>query len=422
MRAMKRLLAIAAPALLFFACSSSNDVPPGHHDDRHTHDAATPDAAAAGDAGAGNPDAAPILDAGSDTTPDAGQTGGPIEAEARTWTWVDVPDSRCMNDTPTGFAVNIEPSSTRLIIYMAGGNACFNRLSCSVTYNRDGYDAVKFGRESQGLSVGIFDRDAPENAFQNDSYVYIPYCSGDVYAGTVGTTTVEGATWTFKGWNNIGLFMERIVATFPQVTEVVLSGSSAGGFGATLNFDRTQRAFGDNARVTLVNDSAPPMGSEYLATCLQSHWRTLWGYDAGMLSLCEGCADQTGDGGFIEPYLSYLLERYPNNPMMLISSETDDVIRSFWGFGTEDCRYLIGTPGIPSYAGSRYREGLYDLRDRLLAGHDNFRVFYLPGSRHVWLNTPPWQVESDGVALSTWLEDALAGREGWGNVPAPARP
>ncbi len=346
---------------------------------------------------------------------DAGpSTMGPIEAPFDTWTWVDVPDSRCMNDTPTGFGVNIHEDATELVIFLMGGNACFNDGTCFITANTDGYGQNKFSRDS-ALTASVFDRMAANNYFADWSYVYVPYCSGDVFSGTSGQTQVGSSSYYFNGYNNLTLFLERIVPTFPNLTRVLLTGVSAGGFGAMLNFEHVQNAFGDAIEVVLIDDSGPPMSDAFIAPCLQEHWMNTWGMDDGPLSTCPDCIDM--DGSFIEGYLDHIKTSYPTRRFGLISSNADETIRGFYGFGVNDCANINGFPG--TYSPMRFQMGLEDFRDNLVGDVDNFKLYMPTSTRHVWMSSPLWQVTHFGVVLQDWMVGAIEDQPTWDNVPTP---
>lgn len=383
--------------------------------------AADPDATAGADAGP-EADAGPAADAGE---MDAGEADagtiptGPIAAPADTWTWVDFPSSRCIDGSPTGIGVNLHPGATKAIILLMGGNACFNQASCFTTANLDGYGATKFANEvGQLSSTPLFDRSSNSNIFADYHYVYVPYCTGDVHAGNNPNGSVAGSAYSFTGYDNIGAYLERLVPTFEGVTDVVLSGVSAGGFGAMLNFERVQTAFGEDVRVTLVDDSGPPMASDFVSACLQAHFRSVWGFDGGVLASCADCL-ASPDGSFVEPYFDHLMTLYPDRTFTVLSSDGDQVIRAFWGFGQNECRNLNDFLP-PAYPASLYRQGLEDFRDDVAMGFDNVGLFMKTNStRHVWLSPDPiWDITQDGVNLSTWLEAAIADSPTWvGHVP-----
>src|SRR5262249_46178950 len=162
--------------------------------------------------------------------------------------------------------------STKLFIYLEGGGACFNGVSCignSGSFGSTDFNSWKTG----GGTSGIFDATNAANPVKDWNAVYVPYCTGDVHAGNLTGVNISGIggpqNQSFVGYANVGLYMSRIVPTFTGVTEVLLTGESAGGFGALYNYDRVAQDFCPTP-VVLVDDSGPPMSDTYLAPCLQT--------------------------------------------------------------------------------------------------------------------------------------------------------
>lgn len=341
--------------------------------------------------------------------------GDAIEAPADEWTFVDFPDSRCMNDTPTGIGVNISSSNaTDVVIFLQGGNACFNTTSCAVTANPNGYDAEDFANDGS-LGADLFSREANDNPIADWSYVYVPYCTGDVHAGDRASIEVGGKERKFRGFVNMHDYLERIVPTFPNVERVLLTGVSAGGFGAAFNYDQVKRAFGPEVQVILLDDSGPPMAEEFVPACLQAAFRATWGLDN---SLPVDCADCFAGDTFMEEYVSYITTTYADQRFALISSEEDSTIRSFWGFGNDDCADLNAF-APPPYPGATYTAGLEDLRDRV--GGENFALFMPPGTRHVWLSDAEGlgTTVGDSPTLLEWVEQLINSDPAWQSWPAP---
>ncbi len=354
---------------------------------------------------------------GTDAGDTGGADGGGLPGEPRTWTWVPEPDNRCMDGSPTGFGFNPNPGATGLVLFLQGGNACFNQGSCLITANTDGYGPDDFAREMARIgNQSAFDRAAAENPFRDHHFAYVPYCTGDVHAGDNPNGEVAGRSWQFVGHSNLRRIVDRLVPALPELESVVLVGVSAGGFGAALNFDFVQRRFGDTP-VTLVDDSGPPMATEFLAPCLQAHFRRVWGLDAGALAACPSCDGDPG-GAFVEDFLAYTFFSHPDRRFAFLSFEADQVIQSFWGYGNDDC---AGIDALfpPAYPAERFGRGLVDLRDRILDGIDGARVWFAPGTGHVLLSAAPWSRERDGTVLSDWLRAAAEQAPGWQNVPAP---
>ncbi len=293
---------------------------------------------------------------GAVCSPEGTFDGMPVTAAAGQWTWVDVPHALCRNGTATGFAVRLNPASDKLMIYFQGGGACFNSATCAS--NPASFGASDFAvAAAVGGQRGIFNSSDANNPFRDWNIVFVPYCTGDVHSGSATGVTVPGSgaptNQQFVGYRNVGHFLKRIVPTFPSITKVLLTGSSAGGFGSMLNYHRIAQAFCPRP-VALVNDAGPIFADAYLSPCLQKRWRQLWNFDVALPSGCTGCIGQDG-GGFFN-YERFLARTYPTQRLGLISATQDATISYFFGFGQNNCAGIDGNPG--SLPGATFQTGL----------------------------------------------------------------
>jgi hypothetical protein len=341
---------------------------------------------------------------GADTTGASEWDGEPLPPNPPgAWMWVDFPESRCRNDTSTGIGVRYG-SGDNLAIYFEGGGACFNTATCLLNDGFSNFGPVQFTAWANTLGAGgIFDADAEDNPLADWSFVYVPYCTGDVHAGDkqdAGVPGVFGAQ-QFVGYRNVGLYLERIVPSFAGASHVLVSGQSAGGFGAAFNYDRIADAWPES-KVTLLDDSGPPFGDMYLAPCMQKEWRSLWNLDDTIPADCSECF--SADGGGISNLAGYLADKHAGQKFALYSSEQDAVIRTFFGFGMNNCLGGIMT-------GAMFQEGLYDLRDDILGDDPAWASFFAPGSNHTITASPLlYATTVDGVRLVDWIADLLAGQ------------
>src|SRR5688572_29561719 len=249
--------------------------------------------------------------------------GTPIAAPSDQWSWIADSQITCGNGSSAGFALRPSSKSTRLVVFLMGGGGCFDGASCSGNdpahraSHLSGYGLPHVQQELGQLGVGsIFDPNAATNPFKDDSWVFVPYCTGDFHSGS--TTASYGTK--HAGRANVKRVLERIVPTFcPKVTRVVLMGSSAGGFGAVFNYEETSQAFAP-VRVDLVDDCGPPMGPQHMP--LQSTMRAAW--NASSPASCSGCA--TGWNA----YLPYLAAKHPNARFSLLASTHDFSICPFF--------------------------------------------------------------------------------------------
>ena len=335
---------------------------------------------------------------GDEPSPNNGDPLPP--ADDGDWIWVDFPESKCRDGSSTGIGVRYG-SGPGLVIFFEGGGACFNSFTCGV--NPSKYD----GKNFQGNTGGIFDTTKLNNPVADWSFVYVPYCTGDVHAGNMPDGTLPdmpGQKFQFVGYANMGHFLQRIVPTFlGEVDQVLTTGVSAGGFGAAFNYDRIADAF-PKVPNTLLDDSGPPMSDDYLAPCLQKKWREAWNLDATIPKECTDCFP--ADGGGIVNLGVYLANKHSADRLALISSLGDNTIRLFFGFGNDNCTALI-----PSTPVDTFTAGLHDLRDNWLnEPADTWGSFFLSGEQHTWIGGDSfYTASSKGTALLAWISELIDG-------------
>jgi hypothetical protein len=334
---------------------------------------------------------------------DAADPGGPptLPGTAGQWTWIDVPGAECANDSATGMGVNLGTNGD-VVIFMEGGGACFNAFTCASVAHQNGFDADDLqAAVNQTGGQGILDRADPNNPLREATFIFFPYCTGDIFAGS----NEDGFGGRNQvGYRNVGLYTDMIVAASDRVRRIVVSGVSAGGFGALYNYDRIQRAF-EAARpgrpTFLVDDSGPPLPDMWLTPCLQTQLRMYWNLDATLPADCAECRGPQG-GGLVNA-LPYLADHHTGDRLGLITSNTDGVIRTFYGFGYPTCS---STSPLPE---AQYTAALISIRDEVLAGKNNFKMFTIASGGHVWTLSPLGETMTGGVTLGAWLTAMLDG-------------
>jgi hypothetical protein len=330
------------------------------------------------------------VDAGLDAF-DAGRPlGMPIVAPARTWTWIDFPEARCRSGSGTGIGVNWNPGSTKLVVFLEPGGACFSPQSCG--QNPASRDAM-FG------NGGIFDRNRAGNPFAEFNLVFVPYCTGDWYAGNNPRGNVPGVgAQQFVGYTNLDLFLDRLVPTFPDATQVVLTGSSAGGLGAFFNASHFARRFG-TIPVVAIADSGPPTSTQAMPACFQTLMRTLWNLDATVLADC-GADCPKHDDYLVDLTMHYA--RGAGHSTGILNSYDDAVDITWYNMGAQAC-----SPPAPSFGAPVFESALMDLRRTGGGSANRFATYYVPSTSHVWLGNDGETV--NGTRLGDWVHDLLAG-------------
>ena len=324
-------------------------------------------------------------------------TGEPLEAPDMTWTWVDVPDSFCRDGSTAGLGLSLNSASDKVMIFMQGGGACFDSFTC-------GTNPANVALQKGEQIAGVFNRTQADNPVKDWSFVFVPYCTGDVHLGTKEDGMIEGVgPQMFVGRLNLLAYLNRIVPTFSDASQVLLTGISAGGFGAAASMEIVQWAFGD-IPVTAIDDSGPPMSTEYLASCLQEKWSTTWGFDKSVLQDCG--ADCDGPGDYSLPYSIHVAKKFPNHMGGLIETTGDVVITGFYGFGANDCTGSFFT-AIPQ---DTFRMGLLDYRATIMELDGDLGTFFIEGNQHTWLAANSfYEFEVGGVRMIDWFTDIVEG-------------
>ena len=341
-------------------------------------------------------------DAGTDTGPSTGPEAGaeaqaPVEAGSdgggsgpiatsqltpKTWAWVPVDGAICRDGSPTGIGVSLGTATDKLMIYLEGGGACFNALTCEMNpakYGKADFTTGFIGSGATHASAGIFNRDYAQNPVKDWSYIYVPYCTGDVHAGNHPDQTLTGVTGKqqFVGYVNVQKDLQRIVPSFPGLTKVLLAGVSAGGFGAASDYVQVAQAFG-SVPVYELDDSGPPMSDPYNAKCLLTEQVNLWGFDKTILKDCG--ADCSDLGTFPIDFAKHVGKTYPNVPFGLIESTDDGTITEFFGFAANNCMATVPT----ALSADTFTAGLTAVQTDL-KGYPNFGSFIFTGTQHTSL-------------------------------------
>jgi hypothetical protein len=179
-----------------------------------------------------------------------------LEAAAPSWEKV-VPggDCQCSDGSEFSFWVH-EGNPHKVVLYLQGGGACWSAETCDPDGSNE-YEATASVRPgtSPGTTTGIFDFADKRNPFADYSFVFVPYCTGDVHLGNATTRYSSGLTVHHKGYVNGTAALDHLATTFPDATDVVVVGASAGSVAAPLYAGlATDRLPG--ARITSISDGS----------------------------------------------------------------------------------------------------------------------------------------------------------------------
>jgi hypothetical protein len=336
-----------------------------------------------------------------DVSPPAFEAGAPITAPANQWTWVPFANALCANGSATGIGVNLSTASSRVLIYLEGGGACWSELTCETLQTAanftSGYSQSNFMSESTdttylAASGGFFDRTASSNPFKDDSFVYVPYCTGDAHAGD-NIVNYGGTTAYHVGFRNVAAYLARLVPTFPSADRVFLAGSSTGGLGAVFNWWQVQNAFG-SVRVDLIDDSGTFMPPDVLdagASNNEPAQRAEWNLAATLPPGCTACATR------LDALYPFYASAFPHQRAALLSYTQDSVLPSYYGIST-----------------AQFTAGLDEELSTAFAPNPNLQAFIVGSSGHVLFFDPT--VTQGSTTLTQFLTLMVTDDPSWATV------
>jgi hypothetical protein len=311
-------------------------------------------------------------------------------------------------------------TSKNLVVFFEGGGACYDSFTCS-------FPIVGLPPEVPQLYVpaiapttdpanfdGIFNLSNPANPVKDWSFVYIPYCTGDLHLGSatehyfsVGSPQlpVPGTPFTIehRGFDNFMVVLDWITKNVSAPKNILVAGSSAGGYGASANFPWIAEAFPD-AHMYVIADSSQGVSTDTWDASKPGRlsWNPMlppWVYGNNP-SLVAG-----------EDLLRIAAEAYPQAKVAQFTTNRDNVQILFY-----DLMKQFYPPGgtCPDPAVDWNGQMLTTLKS-YATDLGNFRFYLAGGSYHMIMEFPHFYTESSaGVAYSTWVGAMLESRGGFG--------
>ncbi len=161
-------------------------------------------------------------------------------------------------------------ASKSLVIYFEGGGACWDNLTCTFPIGSglpspapQFYVPQIFPGTNPANYSGLFEQANPANPVKDWSFVYIPYCTGDIHGGSATRQYFNAgnpflpASYTIqhRGFDNFMVVLDWIKKNFDAPKSILVTGSSAGGYGATANFPYVADSY-PNAHMYVLADAS----------------------------------------------------------------------------------------------------------------------------------------------------------------------
>ncbi len=292
--------------------------------------------------------------------------------------------------------------SDALVIYFDGGGACWDDVTCAVPMRATDrgrsegfYKAELLPGDDPRRMSGIFDLNDQRNPVRDWSFVFVPYCTGDVHSGTNTQTYIDpdtGETYTIehRGADNFRLVLEWMRANFDAPERILVAGSSAGAYGAATHFASIRDVFPDGQAIMLGD-----AGQGVTAPGFLERRNTNWRYQ--LPESVFGEEPQLTDD---EDIVARLAQHYPHDRFAQYTTAHDVTQVAFFALmGVSDaCR-------VWAQAMAR------DLEARKSA--PNFRAYVAAGESHTILRSSLfYREDSGGEPFAQWM-NALVNGGAW---------
>ena len=154
-------------------------------------------------------------------------------------------------------------TENKLMVYLLGGGVSLDAYSAARSASSAGDDGFYYDRDNgisaKRVSNGIGSM-AQENPFRNWTVILVPYSTGAFHAGSGSApyTTLDArdALIYHTGYTNCMRLLDMALAKIEKPDALLITGYSAGGFGAAMLADDILSRFGQVENATVCVDSA----------------------------------------------------------------------------------------------------------------------------------------------------------------------
>jgi len=335
-----------------------------------------------------------------------------------------------------------------LLIYLGGGGACWDDATCigsaltplptyfpAFSETTVQLEAASEDFDGSGAG-GILTRVRGSNPYAHFAKVYIPYCTGDVHVGSndaVYSYPPLFPAWAIghRGFDNLMLVLKWLqkqeINGFDFDGDITVSGSSAGGYGALINFPVIRDALGERADYSIIVDSANGVLTDgFLNSAFGPPGEEgVWGAKQNLGSLLQPILDQADADSLWVNVFHAVGREYPDTRISQ-STSAFDAVQALVLLFMQRVDQGTYSPFVPPTEEEVFLTSFFDWSPKarsamLTTSFDvwNYRKYLGAGSGHIHLIDPPANVvsfpttnffEEDSarnVRYTDWLDDML---------------
>ena len=322
-------------------------------------------------------------------------------------------------------------ASKNLVVFFEGGGACWDNLTCSFPIGSGLPPSAPQFYVSQiapganpAAYSGLFDQANPANPVKDWSFVYIPYCTGDIHVGSA-TRTYSNAGNPFlpptysiqhRGYDNFMVVLDWIRKNIEAPKSILVTGSSAGGYGAGAHFPWLADTY-PNAHVYVLADASQGVSTQAFDN--GNPGRNSW--NPQLPPWIYGPPPTSVPGPDL---LRMATEAYPHAKVSQFTTKLDTVQYSFYAVQKQ----FYGPGGTCPNPAPDWNQQMLGTLGSYGSEVNNFRYYLADGTYHTIMRSPLFYTESSpGIVFSEWLGAMLQNRGGtrgtgggnWQDVACP---
>jgi Pectinacetylesterase len=293
----------------------------------------------------------------------------------------------CADGSPYSYWIH-QADPTKVVFFLQGGGACFDASTCA--FDSRSYKTTTGASDDPGnIKAGIFDFTDARNPLADYSFVFAPYCTGDVHLGNATTEYGPQLTVQHKGYVNASTALNDLVTQFPDTAQLVVTGESAGSVPTPLYAGLAHDLL-PNAEITVLADGSgaypdvPAIGAVIGAAWGTENAIPPWPENEGLTA-----ATWSFPGLFVQAH--------KHDPEIIFGRHdyAFDQVQQFFaalaGIAADDLVTLIDQNE------TQIEQGGVDLRS-----------YISPGDSHTVLSKPDFYTETvEGVPLVDWVSDLV---------------
>jgi hypothetical protein len=245
-----------------------------------------------------------------------------------TWEKHELPGTLCGNNSQYKFWSNFSNTSDNLVVVLEPGGACWDFDSCT------GVTGIMGAANPDGLPDDHYDLAPFISPFLNRgddtspsidwNYVYVPYCTGDVHTGNAtadyeNDDGTDGVIFHHDGHSDMEKITAWIDSQFTHVPKMLVTGCSAGGVGALVNYHMLRNGVHAADKGYLLDDSGPVFPSSGYSGLMHQKIRSAWNLDSLADQMPSGM--DFHDMGSINTALA---DEFPNDRLATTFFRRDD--------------------------------------------------------------------------------------------------